>query len=131
MKAYELVNKRLAKEVADPGDLWKYQNKIYMKTDPPKRTDLEKNYQEKKFVYVASHPAYPNEYKVGIAKNWQARLNAYQTSDPNRQYKVEFKLETARFRETEKHIHDVFPNKHEWVQGDLREIIKEIKNHRA
>ncbi len=129
-KAYDLVRERLNKEAADPEDLFKHQNEIY-KTDPPKRTDLAVDYREKKYVYVISHPSYPDEYKVGIAKNWRARLNAYQTSDPDRQYKIEFKLETPLFRETEKHIHEVFPNKHEWVQGDLKEIVKEIKDFAA
>ena len=99
-----------------------------MQTSPPKRTDLAADYREKKFVYVISHPSYPDEYKVGIAKNWKSRLNAYQTSDPGRQYKIEFKLETPLFRETEKHIHDIFPNKHEWVNGKLKEIIEAIKS---
>lgn len=66
---------------------------------------------------------------MGIAKNWKARLNSYQTADPDRQYKIEFKVETPKFRETEKHIHDVFPNKHEWAQGDLDEIIGAIQEY--
>ena len=130
IKAYELVNERLTKEVADPNDLLKQQNTIHLKTDPPRRTDLGNDYQETKFVYVISHPEYPGEYKVGIAKNWKSRLNAYQTSDPNRQYKVEFTHQTPLFRETEKYIHNLFPNKHEWVQGDLATIIQSIKSYK-
>ncbi len=128
-KAYELVKERLTKEAADPEDLFKYQNEIYMHADPPKRTDLGEDYREKKFVYVISHPAYSDEYKVGIAKDWKSRLNSYQTSDPGRQYKIEFKFETPYFRETERHIHDIFPNRHEWVQGDLAEIKSAIKQY--
>ncbi len=130
IKAYELVKERLTKEAADPEDIFKYQNKIHLKTDPPKRTDLAVDYREKKFVYVISHPSYPGEFKVGIAKNWRLRLNAYQTSDPDRQYEIKFKLETPYFREAEKYIHDKFPNKHEWVQADLKEIIENIKNYK-
>jgi len=129
IKAYELVNKRLTQEAADPNDLFKYQNEIHLRTNPPKRTDLAVDYREKKFVYVIAHPSYPGEYKVGIAKNWKSRLNAYQTSDPDRQYTIKFKLETPHFRETERHIHDTFPNKHEWVQGGLDSIIAEIENY--
>jgi len=125
INAYELVNKRLTQEVANPNDQFKYQNEIHLRTDPPKRTDLATDYREKKFVYVISHPAYPGEYKVGIAKDWKLRLNAYQTSDPDRQYQIEFRMETPQFRETERHIHEVFPNKHEWVQGDLKAIVVE------
>ncbi len=131
VKAYELVKERLTQEAADPHDLLKYRNEIHLKTAPPKRTDLSIDYREKKFVYVVSHPSYPGEYKVGIAKNWQTRLNAYQTSDPDRQYKIEFKLETPYFRETERHIHETFPNKHEWVQGGLKEIIDAINEYKG
>ncbi len=125
-KAYDLVRERLTREAADPGDLLKYQNEIHLRTDPPTRTDLGKDHRERKFVYVISHPSWPGEYKVGIAKNWKSRLDSYQTSDPDRQYRIEFKLETPRFRETERHIHEVFPNKHEWVEGDLEAIRAEI-----
>ena len=130
IKAFEFVQKRLTKEVADPGDILKYQNVIHLKTDPPKRTDQAGDYKEQKFVYVISHPNFPCEYKVGIAKDWKSRLNSYQTSDPERQYKLEFKIETPWFRETEQHIHDIFSNKHEWVQGNLEEIIEAIKQHK-
>ena len=124
-KAYELVKERLTNESVT---IWQPDTEIHMRTDPPKRTDIGRDYREKKFVYVISNPGYPGEYKVGIAKNWKARLNAYQTSDPDRRYKVEFTLETPDFIETEKHIHDFFDNKHEWVQGDLIKIIAEIQN---
>ena len=130
IKAYELVNKRLTKEVADPNDLFKYQNIVHMRTDPPKRTDQAEDFREAKYVYIVSHPKYEGEYKVGIAKNWKLRLNSYQTSDPDRQYKIEFKYETPWFRETEQFIHEKFENKHEWVKGDLQDIIQKIKNYR-
>jgi len=128
-KAYELVKERLTKEAADPGDILKFRNKIHLRTDPPKRTDLDKDYRQKKFVYVISNPKYPGEYKVGIASNWKSRLNAYQTSDPDRGYKLEHKIETPDFRKLEKHIHRIFPNKHEWVQAELTDIKAEMQNY--
>ena len=88
------------------------------------------DYREQKYVYVISHPNFKGFYKVGIASDWQSRLNSYQTSDPERQYKIEYKLLTPRFRETEKYIHKSFENKHEWVKGDLDAIIEAIKNHK-
>ncbi len=127
IKAYELVKKRLAREVKD--FIFTKDETIHLKTDPPKRTDQGIDYREQKFVYVISHPAYPGEYKVGIAKNWKSRLNSYQTSDPDRQYRMEFSLETPHFRQLEAHIHDIFPNKHEWVQGDLNAIIQAIQDY--
>jgi len=131
IKAYDLVRKRLEKDVADPGDILKFRNKIHLSTDPPKRTDLSKDYREKKFVYVISHPNFKGEYKVGIAQNVKKRLAAYQTSDPKREYEVRFKMETPDFRKLEKHIHRIFPNKREWVQADLNEIINEMKKFKV
>ncbi len=130
-KAYELVKMRLDTGVADPHDTLGYGKDIHMQNDPPTRTDLGSDYREKKFVYLISHPNYPGEYKVGIAWDAQKRLAACQTSDPERRYKIKYKLETPHFRKLEKHIHKKFPNKHEWVQGELDEIIKEIENYKG
>ena len=129
IKAYELIKVRLQKEIADPEHLFDSQNDIHFSTDPPKRTDEGATDVEKKFVYIISNKAYPGEYKVGIAKDWQARLNSYQTSDPNRGYNLEYKLQTPHFRAIEKHIHDTFKSKHEWVQGALQQIKDEIGSY--
>ena len=40
-KAYELVKMRLDKEVADKGDLFKYQNEVIYREDVPQRTDIQ------------------------------------------------------------------------------------------
>ncbi len=135
-KAYVLVKQRLTKEATgkqidglkdNAVDLY-WDQKINYKTNPPKRTDLGKdNLEEHKYVYIISHKKYPGEYKVGIAKNWKLRLNSYQTADPDRSYNMEFKHKTNHYREIEKYIHKIFPNKHEWVQADLRLIKKEIQ----
>ncbi|MYB33859.1 MAG: hypothetical protein F4X92_01760, partial [Gammaproteobacteria bacterium] len=131
VKAYDLVRERLTKDVADPGNILQFRNRIHLKTDPPKRTDLAVDYRERKFVYVISHPNFEGEYKVGIARDAQKRLAAYQTSDPERGYRIEYKLETPHFRKLEKHIHSIFPNRHEWVQADLKEIKTEMKNYKG
>ena len=126
IEAYNLVKKRLEKEVYP--DL--FDDKIItFSTTPPIRTDKNGFEKEKKWVYVISNENYQDEFKVGIASNYQQRLNSYQTSDPNRAYKIEYKLHTQNFREIEKHIHDKFENRHEWVRAGLDNIIKEIKNY--
>ena len=131
VKAYELVQKRLGEEVDKPQMDWiKGPTPLNMKTYPPARTDQGADHRDKKFVYVISHPNSPGEYKVGIAKDCKLRLNSYQTSDPERRFKIEYKHLTPWFRETEKHIHDSFPNKREWVQGDLKKIVKAIESYR-
>ena len=124
--AYDLVRSRLEKEVADKGDILKYQNKVHFSTTAPSRTDNEKDYQQQKYVYVISNIAYPNEYKVGIARNVKQRIDSYQTSDPNRGYTLEFHVLTPKYKELEKHIHHTFENKHEWVHAKLQDIKQEI-----
>ncbi len=126
-KAFDLVRQRLEKEV--PVNL--FRGHPFFKTDPPKRTDDFNPVQEKKWVYVISHNKYKKEYKIGIAKDWKSRLNSYQTADPDRNYQMEFKFHTPYYREIEKYIHEKFENKHEWVKGDLKEIIFEIENWQA
>ena len=112
-KPHDLVKERLTKEAADPTDILKYKNEIDLRTEPPKRTDQEEDHREQKWVYVISHPSYPGEYKVGIARDPKACLNQYQTGSPDRACKIEFQHQTPAFRETEDHIHTQFDNKHE------------------
>ncbi len=132
-KAYELVQERLKKEVhwSESGELiersLQKSKKITLLNDPPKRTDQEKTDKDKKFVYIISNENYKNEYKVGVAKNPSSRLNNFQTYDPNRSYKMEYKLETTNFNEIEKAIHNTFPNRYEWVKGHLEEIKSKIE----
>ena len=127
--AYELVKQRLEKEIANPENLLQYQNEIHFSTTPPKRTDIDGDPSSlKKYVYVISNENYQDEYKVGIASNIKSRLSSYQTSDPNRNYKLEHTKHTSYFREIEKHIHKKFDNRHEWVRAKLDDIINEIEN---
>ena len=122
IKAFELVKQRLEKEV--PTDM--FRGEPNFSTSPPKRTDDGANTQLKKWVYIISNNQYEGEYKIGIAKDWKSRLTAYQTSDPNRAYECEYKIETEKYRELEKHIHEKFENRHEWVRANLEDIIEEM-----
>lgn len=128
VKAYELVQHRIKKEIADEDDILKREVKVFFTTSAPKRTDSHIQYKQQKYVYIISNKAYPREYKVGITTNPKARLNSYQTSDPNRAYKIEYTIQTSKFRELEKHIHQKFENKHEWVIANLQDIKQEIKS---
>ena len=130
VKAYELVKQRLKKEVANPEDLFQHDNIVTYSQSTPQRTDQKQGDNiHQKWVYVISNEQYPGEYKVGIAKDWKSRLNSYQTSDPNRNYKLEHKILTPHFRALEKYIHDTFDNRHEWVQADLKKLIQAIDNY--
>ncbi len=135
-KAFDLVRQRLNKEIKGEQengqrDLLNYDKEVYFTTTAPKRTDSKGENSLKKYVYIISNPKYKNLYKVGIAKDYKARLNSYQTSDPYRSYKLEYKILTPLFRAIEKHIHDTFENMFEWVKADLQEMIKEIENYKV
>ena len=135
VKAYELVKKRLNKEVEGmfDFDLPRARNghgiEVHFSTDSPKRTDRNEEDRLKKYVYVISHPKFEGYYKVGIAKDYKTRLNSYQTSDPDRAYKMEYFYLTPHFRETEKYIHNLFDNKFEWIKANLKDIVQKIENY--
>ncbi len=122
--AYELVKDRLKTDA--PASLFSEIPVHYTQT-APNRSEMD--IREKKWVYIISNEQFPGEYKVGIATNWKSRLNSYQTSDPNRAYKMEYKIAVPNWLEIEKAVHDHFPNKHEWVQAELKEI-KEYINEK-
>ncbi len=128
IKAYELVQTRLEKEVANPEELFDYNKALRFSTDPPKRTDLRQTDIDQKYVYVISNKAYKDEYKIGIARDIRKRLHGYQTSDPNRGYKLEHKKLTPRYRELGKYIHTKLQSRHEWVKADLETIKKAMRD---
>ena len=126
IKAYELVKERMKKEVERKDELFK--EEVDFQTDPPVRTDMGADTRVQKYVYIISNTQYKGEWKVGIASNVKARLNSYQTSDPNRGYVLEYSFLTPDFREIEKYIHDHYENRHEWVrEPDMQKIIKDIE----
>jgi len=129
VKAYELVKERLnniQKELNGEDPPIDYDKEVNFFTNPPKRTDDGATAKDQKYVYVISHPNYAGEYKVGIAKDVKSRLNSYQTGDPDRAFKLEHKRLTEHYRALERHIHEKFDNKREWVRADLREIVDAI-----
>ena len=132
---YDLVRKRLDKEVKKESQtgqtsITDWNKAVHYHTNPPQRTDLNgDDKQIKKHVYIISRPDFSKAgfYKVGIATDLKSRLNSYQTGDPMRNYQVYFDFLTPHFREIEKYIHDKFDSDHEWVIGNLDDIIKVIE----
>ena len=133
-KAFELVQTRLKDEVYAEG-LVKGEKgtlpQIHFKTTPPQRSDDGADATDHKYIYVISHPQYPGEYKVGVARDAKSRLKSYHTGDPNRAYTLEYSLCTEHYRPLERHIHQTFESRHEWVRAPLQDIIDEIKSYRA
>ena len=116
IKAFEIVKKRLSKEV--PPNL--FRGEPVCTTVPPLLG--ESQHKKKGSVYVISNSAWEGKYKVGISKNVAARLMSYQTSDPHRGYKLEYSIDTPYYAEIEKHIHEVFDNENEWVSAKLKDL---------
>ena len=119
IKAFELVKDR----IADNADLFN-SDEINLELNPPKR-NITSN-KETKYVYIISNPSLEG-YKVGIATNAEKRLRSYQTGDPERGYEIEYTIKTTDWLEIEKAVHNHFPNKHEWVQAELKEIKKYVE----
>lgn len=124
-KAYELVKERLEKEV--PADL--VRGEPNFQTSPPKRTDDGRGVSlNDGYIYIISNKAFRKQLKVGIAKNPQARLNNYQTSDPKRGYKLEKTYQTKFNAVIEKMIHEYYESPNEWVAtGNVEEVFNFIK----
>lgn len=122
-ESQQQIRQRLKDEV--PADLLR--GEINISFSPPKRGAEES--RTRKYVYVISNPAYQGMYKVGVATDAAARLNSYQTGDPRRGYKLEYKILTAEYKTLEPYIHRKFNSDHEWVPGKLEEIIASIKNY--
>ena len=116
IKAFEIVKKRLGKEV--PPNL--FRGEPVCTTVPPLLG--ESQHKKKGSVYIISNSAWEGKYKVGISKNVAARLRSYQTSDPHRGYKLEYSIDTPYYAEIEKHIHEVFDNENEWVSAKLKDL---------
>ncbi|MDI9313925.1 MAG: DNA methyltransferase [Hydrotalea sp.] len=124
-KAYELVKERLKKEV--PVDF--FRGEPNFQTALPKRTDSGDSVSlEQGYIYIISNKAFRKQLKIGIAKNPQARLNSYQTSDPNRGYKLEKFYQTKFNADIEKRIHQHYQAPNEWIAtSDIDEVFDLIK----
>ena len=123
-EAWNQIERRLKNEV--PPDM--FRGEANFSTTPPQRG--KEDSRVRKFVYVISNPAYKGMYKVGVANNAEARLSQYQTADPKRRYKLEYKIETPEYKTLEPYIHNKFDGDHEWVPAELNEIIDAIKSYR-
>jgi hypothetical protein len=76
------------------------------------------------FLYIITNPSFPNWVKIGTTTNFRARLQAYQTSSPFRDYKVEFLLEHPDYLAAEKRIQQTMrmfclDRKKEWFRVDF------------
>lgn len=76
------------------------------------------------YVYIISNPAHPGFLKVGVTQDIKDRLHVYQTSDPKRQYKVEYYIFHPDCYRAEKEIKEnmkpfALSIKKEWYEVSL------------
>ena len=125
IEAYTIVKQRLIKDVQGQidgqTDAFGGQIAITATTTPPMRNHID--LPDPKWIYVIKNDAWKGKYKVGIAKNWKSRLNSYQTSSPDRNYTIEYKVKTPHYKFVEKFVHDSFPGTHEWVEAEPLQIV--------
>lgn len=57
------------------------------------------------FVYIITHPSWPNHVKVGRACDPIARLSGYQTGCPHRSYELQYAIYFADCYQAELEIH--------------------------
>lgn len=119
IKAYELVKKRLAKEV--PPDLFSGEPEFH--TTPPKQHPDQP--RETRQVYIMENPSIPYKYKIGFAKNPQQRARQIMAQAPE-PTKVLFQHETEHYRELERFILNKYKRNKEWVDGNLEDIKNDI-----
>lgn len=76
------------------------------------------------YVYIISNPAHAGWFKIGITEDIKSRLHVYQTSDPQRAYKVEYYISHPDPQTAEKKIKEMMHyfakrQKNEWYEVDL------------
>jgi len=127
--AYGMVKYRLANEGIQPkmDEDMNYEGRdevVRKLTASPKRTDGGVPSQDElRYVYVFAADDTPDEYKVGIAKAPQRRLNELQTGRSRRNLKLVHSRKTRYYREIEKASHIRFRAVREWTRkGTLEEI---------
>ena len=116
-KTYELAKQRLGLKDVN----------IINTREAPVRSEKD-NYERGHYVYVIEDTAASGWHKVGITKNSPGqRLGALIIGRPHRdELKLVYSYRTSKYRGVEKHIHDKFENKYEWVKASLNEIKDEI-----
>jgi hypothetical protein len=69
-------------------------------------------------VYIITNPAFVGWVKVGMAVDAQDRHRSYQTSDPHRDYRLDYMWPVSDRREAEKGAHEIleahYKRKNEW-----------------
>lgn len=86
------------------------------------------------YLYIISNSSFPGYLKIGVTTDIISRLSVYQTSDPKRQYKVEFYIfhpdcytAEKRIKEMMKYFSTDSIQKGEWFMCELQIAITRLE----
>ena len=84
------------------------------------------------YLYIISNPSHPGYLKVGVTEDIKSRLHTYQTSDPNRAFKVEYYIFHPDAYSAEKKIKEMMhyfakSQRNEWFECDLQTAIVRLQ----
>lgn len=80
------------------------------------------------YIYIITHPKFEGWVKLGRTNNPTERLRSYQTGCPNREYVMNFVIETKReyLEYIENYIHSLYRGEYEWYESTIDEMIRDI-----
>lgn len=84
------------------------------------------------FLYVITNPSHKGWVKIGVTEDIKSRLHVYQTSDPKRNYKVEYYVMHPDCYVAEKRIKEMMhyfakSTKNEWYECDVQTAIVRLQ----
>lgn len=84
------------------------------------------------YLYIITNEAFKGFVKVGVTEDIKTRLQTYQTSDPKRNYKVEFYIQHPKCYEAENRIKETMKRfalsiKNEWYEISLPIAISRLQ----
>lgn len=83
------------------------------------------------YVYAISNPAWPEYVKIGSSIDVLDRLNSYQTSSPNRDYKLEDYYFVWDRRTEETDLHNIFHHRfNEWCLTSKEDVLELFFNRK-
>lgn len=130
--SFDILQRRFKQEgLYQPNFKYKLKNQV---STTPKQDFFDNIIDDKNtklhHVYIVSNKAYPNQYKIGYQTTTGNTINKiegrYNIGSPERDYKVEAYRTTHFYKELEKYMHKKYNASHEWIYGDLDDIIKTL-----
>lgn len=79
---------------------------------------MKKKRMKEGFIYIISNKNIADYFKIGVTIDIEARLRVYQTSDPNREFTVEYYVFHPEVYEAEKKIRESLKHFAKNIKGE-------------